>query len=290
MNLKEEFLLLKNNSYKDNITLFLLCLLAMFPILPPAAQSISLASFCLISIIFYSDNFILNLKNSKKIYWFFVFTGYYIFSLLSYFWSENKIQFWNEIQPNLVLLLLPFVFIFFIKFSNEKLKIIVFFHLVSLCIYAILWIFKLIESIQFYHLNINDSYSVYKLDGIQIDEIENKFSLFVVIVKNFFLKFKSYSNVLFEVQNIQHNDFFQYHHAYISSLYLNGILLVFTYKAYMKKLVHICLLLFFSFFVLYLGSKVNVILLAIILFYFIFKNKNIKVFFFLSRLNIDVGM
>jgi hypothetical protein len=281
MNLKEEFLLLKYNSYKDNIILFLLCVLAMFPILPPAVQSIGLGAFCCLSVMFYYQRFLGNIKKINLIYWFLILTGYYIFSLISYFWSENKIQFWNEIQPNLVLLILPFIFIFFIKFPNDVLKIIVFFHLFSLCVYGILWILKLIESIQFYHLNINDSYSIYKLEGIQIDEIGNNFSLFIILVKNFFFKFKSYSNILYEVQNIKHNDFFQYHYAYISSLYLNGILLVFSYKIYMKKVFYISLIFFFSFFVFYLGSKVNVILLAIILIYFFYKNNNLKLNFLL---------
>jgi hypothetical protein len=262
MKLKEEILLLKKYSYKENITLFLFLVLALFPILPPAAQSICLGVFCGIAIFFFSNNFISNLKNSNKIYWFFVLTGYYIFSLISYFWSENKIQFWNEIQPNLVLLILPFIFIFFLnnlvnKHSNY------FFYVLSLSqgIYMVNYYKYLIENISLFQ---KIALKTQPLNTISL------FSQIKFLILSFFNQgFQGLNWMAQEGSFYNKSILFFNHYVYTSSISLILICFyLFSRNNNLNKYFNFFLIIINTFFILYLDSKINKLLVLSFLFFF----------------------
>jgi O-antigen ligase len=129
--------------------------LFVFPVLPPAVQSIVFLSFFLLHLnsIFTNKEF-----SKEKIYDFLVFSSFYIFSLLSFFWSQNKLQFFKEIAPNFSLLFVIFIFSFSNSIKKYNKSIVLKVSMVSISIFFIYWVNYILKGIEIFNIhNVKDS-------------------------------------------------------------------------------------------------------------------------------------
>ncbi|WP_456867481.1 O-antigen ligase family protein [Galbibacter sp. BG1] len=103
---------LLENRYFKKIPYFFLILLSLYPIMPEALFSITSILFLLTSLLVYKSNFIFNynIYGAKPLI---VNTGFYFLIIFSCLYSENWLQALSSLQPTILLLLFPFIIIYF---------------------------------------------------------------------------------------------------------------------------------------------------------------------------------
>ena len=228
----------------------LLVALAFFPVYRPALQSIMLIAFSVFSIMFYYPNFKERINIKQNNISFLCITGYFIWALFSAVWSTNKSNLIKEIQPSLVLLLLPLVVIYFYPRITKKLRIIVFVGFIISNIILSLYLYHFIvlgtaRWMAFYKADTFLYESSSLMDNLKyLKQITYKWSL-------------AYGNFM----EVSKRD---YHKAYISSSFLISIalslyLLFKTKSKLIIKVVLIVVILYFSIWVLYIKSIVNML-------------------------------
>lgn len=240
-------------------------LMIMFSIWKPAVQSILIGLFCLFTILIFNKNFPDLIRNKYRYISFLLMTSYYLWSLFSFFWSENKQSFLKEIQPNLVLLIIPFIFLFFITDINKNIKKIMgIFFILSSLIYITLWFNYVVEGISLYQVNVQHVDPIRNLTFLEQVQylIQKTYRAWVAGISELGQK-KYGSNKLF------------FHPVYISAFLLCVLIqIILVFKEIQNILVRILLIfagLFITYFVLYLDSKINIALLPVILVYLIFQ-------------------
>ncbi len=132
---------------------FFLIAASLFPILPPAAQSILIVGFCLISIILYRKNFLKRIENRKVIVSFLFFISYYLWYLLSALWSNGVVEALVDAQSSLILLFFPVIFLFFLpKISQDTLRYILLLFVFVMAGYLVLWWQSYITGVSYYQV------------------------------------------------------------------------------------------------------------------------------------------
>ena len=101
---------------------FFLLLLALFPILRPAVQSILILLFALSAILLNSAAFPVRIRNRTVRNLFWIFTAYYLWHFLSLLWSDDKTAGINMLQSSLVLFIFPVIFLFFHPNLTSKIR------------------------------------------------------------------------------------------------------------------------------------------------------------------------
>jgi hypothetical protein len=266
MLLKEQFLKLKETTISENITTFVLCFLAMFPILPPALQSISLGVFCVLIIILNHNNFNRYIKDKKRNLSFIALISFYIFSLFSYFWSDNNIIFFKEVQPNLSLLTFAIVFTYFFNIKKTQIELFMYVFICVITIFVFNWYSHFVEGYGYYQkLMWNSNVFI---------EMSNYDKL-----RYFFLEFLKCKKGLSEFSRIGHyfmkTDYFFNHYTYTSALVILAI--YFSYNLikrisnWILKIIFSFMIIFFSLFVIYNDSIISKFFLLVLSFFLVIK-------------------
>jgi O-antigen ligase len=236
--------------------------LFLFPIFPNAIVPIAIGVYILL--------FILNVhnysKNQSSNLGFFLFTGFYLIWISSIFWSENKLQGFNEIRPSLYLMPIIYIFWYFkIVISYKYLKILKSTFIFSLVLYFFQWARFHIEGVslfQTYHLNVKPLNSYGFIDSI-FRLIKLNYSYYGYISEWGYFRFGKTPELFI-------------HYTYISLAIL--LALCFLYQLFVQskskfvKLFFLTIFLFLSFFLFQLPSKVNIVLfISTVLFVIFFK-------------------
>jgi O-antigen ligase len=276
----------KNKIYRKRnfVILVLFNVLALFPIFPPALQSISLGVFCGLSVLFYYEKFILKIKEKKILLSFLYITSYYLLLIGSYFWTKNKIGFYNEIQPNIVMIVLPIVICFFSNTEKLKKNLDNFYNifLISMTIFFVIWMQYMVIGLRDYqHYYPYGSYPWLYM----VPHIENSYLFSSSInLKNYYHLFKLVYQFkgaleLSVAQGYLHSKrecLFLTHYAYVGMMvnFCIAILVnkLINHKKFLGKAFLILWILFFVFFQLILNSKTNKgVLLLMVIIYFLYK-------------------
>lgn len=254
----------KIENYKYVVSSFLFIVLFSFPIMRNAVQSISLISFIVISIIFYYKDIRFKLKNISIWKRYLILTGFFWFSIISFFWTENKDLFINELQPTILIGVLPFVVLFIHPTIREKEKKYAYLlFIITLFVYLILWFEYHVEGISIYQEIILKESPIRDLSFT--DQLK-------------YLKNHSYQTWVGGVAErgqklLGYNSFFK-HSAYVSSYFLFGtVLSIYLFIKSNSLITRVFLAIStvtFLLFVVYLFSKINILLLSFFLFIAIF--------------------
>lgn len=278
-----------NNSIKGDkefIIVGILCIAALFPILPPALQSISFGLFCICSILFYYPNFKSRIKEKNRVIGFFVLSAYYFWLLFSYSWSLNSHNFWRETQVNILLLLVPFVAFFFQEKIQESSKnIILTFFLLGMMLYLYQWYQFTIDGIQEFQLwgRHDIWYQTYPEYRLMHDDVvygkkfikDLNFLDQIQLLKQ--IQFDFHLNIDKIIREGYHHKtmpaFFN-HHTY-TSMWSNFAILICIHqmkslKNWLQIFGYLFLILIFSVFIIFNASKINILCLAIIPLVFIY--------------------
>jgi hypothetical protein len=238
---------------RDIFPLFCLILLGVFPSFPPAIQSISIIAFVVSALIVYINN--IRDHFNEKLRTYFILTGFYFFSLITYFWTSDIVQFRSEIQSNVSLVLIPFVAVFLLpKLSENYVKIFLLSLVCGFLVYLIFWYSYIVQGIILFE----------KLNyGITDFSDKSAFERFIFLIVEFFGKCKSYSQLGMDGYHYfapQLNKDFFVHHSYTSAIALICILVC---SYYMKSVNHylkftfLLFILIFSIYIFYVDSQVN---------------------------------
>ena len=257
---------------RDIFPLFCLILIGLFPSFPPAIQSISVIVFVASASILYLNNIKVNFK--EKIRTYFILTGFYFFSLLTYFWTSDIVQFRIEIQSNISLVLISFVSIFLLpKLSENYVKIFLLSLVFGFLVYLIFWYNYIVQGVIIF-----EKFNY----GITDFSDKSEFERFNFLIVEFFEKYKSYSQLGMDGYHYfapqLYKDFFV-HHSYTSAIALLCILIC---VYYIKSLNHYLkfafslLILVFSFYIFYVDSQVNKFLYFLFIVVFILWHSNKK--------------
>lgn len=256
-----------------NITCGLFAVLFLFPIMPNVAQSISFFSFVGLSIFFYKNNVKTFIRNKKRVTLYLILTGFYWLIVISFFWSNNLDRYIKEIRPSILLGLFPFVLLFFHPSINGvKLKLSLRFFVFGLIVYLMFWFFHHVEGISIYQeISAKES-------PIRDENFINQIKYF--IERNYRTGIGGRS-----LRGHQYNGgtSFFVHSTYISTYYLLGIIScikLYSKESIIIKLSLVILTALFSFFIIYLSSKIVLLLLVFVLTFTFFKMKNQKIKFF----------
>ena len=257
----------KIKSNKEKISATLLVILAFFPVYRPALQSITLITFSLFSIVFYFSNFKKRIKVKQNNLAFFYITGFLFWALLSVLWSTNKSNLFHEIQPSLILLLFPIVIIYFHPKITKQLRIIVFIAFIISNLILSFYLYSFLELgtarwMSFYKRDI----FLYESNSI-IDKLK--------YLKQITYKWSfAYGNFM----EVSKRDF---HKAYTSSGFLISIalslFLIFKIKIKLLiKVILVIIILYFSVWLLYMKSIVNLIAYSSFVLFIILELKSKK--------------
>lgn len=271
-------LLNKIESYKYVISTSMFVLLFAFPIMRNALQSITVISFITISILFYYKN--ASIKLCKKNIWknYLILTGFFWFSIITFIWTKNKDLFLNELQPTILIGILPFVILFIhppIKEKQKQCAYLVF--TLSLLAYLLHWFNYHIEGVSIYQEIILKEAPVRDLS---------------IVDQLIYLKNHSYKTWVGGVAArgqdlLGYNSFFK-HYTYVSSYFLFGIILsiylLIKSKSIIIKTITIINTIFFLFLFSYLASKINILLLFLCLLSLLFFLKKRYVVIFICFL------
>lgn len=266
---------IKTNMY--TITSLLFCIMFLFPIMRNAVQSITLIAFLSISVLFYHKNFLTRIKNRNLWKNYGILTGFFWFSALTFFWTDDKFFFFNELRPSIAIAFVPFVMLFFhpkLLQKTKELAIVLF--LISLIIYAFLWFFHHVEGISIYQEIIS------KESPLRDESIVSQIRYF--LNRNYKYQIGGLSIRGYEL--LGKNSFFS-HSNYISSYYLFGFILsvhmLFRSNTYIYRLIAITTFGISILFLYYLSSKLNILLFGVFVFgiivYFL-KTTKLRIIFF----------
>jgi O-antigen ligase len=249
---------------RDIFPLFCLILIGLFPSFPPAIQSISVIVFVASALILYLNNIKVNFK--EKIRTYFILTGFYFFSLLTYFWTSDIVQFRIEIKSNISLVLISFVSIFLLpKLSENYVKIFLLSLVFGFLVYLIFWYNYIVQGV-----------IIFEKFNYGITDFSDKsgFERFNFLIVEFFEKYKSYSQLGMDGYHYfapqLYKDFFV-HHSYTSAIALLCILICVNYIKslnYYLKFAFSLLIVVFSFYIFYVDSQVNKFLYVLFVFIF----------------------
>ena len=125
---------------KDDISIFLLCFLSFFVIMPFGMLSIALITFSLWTFFIYRKTFVQSFKDfGIKPYLECVL--FYLLLILSIVYSSNKSEGLKEIQKGLPLLILPLIFLYGIRdLILKKIKFVLYSFVISNLLYIIFFL------------------------------------------------------------------------------------------------------------------------------------------------------
>jgi hypothetical protein len=240
--------------------------LALFPILRPAFQSILIGLFTAVTLWLYWPHFLKTTKDSKAIVAFLMLTGYYIWHVITFLWSDDMVGGLKDLQYNLLLLLFPFLFVFFHPKPNKRTLIRIQWTFIgAMVIFSYIWFQSYIEGISLYQ--------ELKLNEPPIGDLPFIEQLPFLFEKGYYwvsgISIRGY-----RIAEIENKMFL--HHAYLAAYFLLAwlfsIKLFFTYKSIgIKVLLSLTALLSLAF-IYYLPSTANkfifIITTPIVLYYY----------------------
>lgn len=259
---------------KSKITGLFLASLSLFPILRPAFQSILIIGFCLASVVLYWDNFSKRIKNRNLVFTFFLLTGYHIWYVFSSIWSEDIVSSIADAQSNIVLLLFPFIFLFFhpplTKNITERVQLV---FVLAMLIYLILWYRSYLSGVS--------HYQILRLQELPIREYSLFEQIEYFISKGFY--WISGSSIRgYRLANEEVKLFV--HHNYVASYLVVAFYAALNIIVHAKNLAFRTLMFFpvltFMGFVFYLPSKMNqlILLVAIPIFIYYYFGKRTAIY------------
>lgn len=271
-----------SKSRLEKINLGLLLVIAMFPIMPNAVQSLSFMLYIFSLTLCNFDLIYKRIKIRKLWIIYFIITGYLWFSVITIFWSGNLDEALKDLGRQSLLFIFPFVTIFLFKSLKEKtLTLVAYSYLTGLIIYIIIWYFFHVEGV-----------SVFQEIIAKEAPIRDK-SFFDKIT---FILSNSYTDYISGATEEGHKIIDGYkifsHRVYISSYFVFGFFLAnwtaFKSKRLITKIICLIVSFIFLFFILYLSSIQSLLLLLIALIFSIKFIKNKKAIVIILLLGIII--
>ena len=132
-----------NYNWNDKIRFIILNLSAalffLFPVYPPAVQSISFGFFIISQLAFNFKLISAQIKSMRLWLIFLGLGGFYLLSMLSILWSSNFSSYLWELSPNISYILVLFVSLFCIPFNKKHRDISIGIFVCSVLLYMLNW-------------------------------------------------------------------------------------------------------------------------------------------------------
>jgi O-antigen ligase len=245
---------------KNNLILFGLLFFFLFPMLPIALQSISYVFILLVLLLSNFNKISLNAANIKT---FTFLSGFYILSIISYFWSSNTIGFIKEVSSNFLIILFPLLLLISVKLESKNIKILKFTFVGAAFILSI-------------KILIYSSYGYMMLEHYHGNLYYYNLNIFERILKSISLGYETIYNA---AQYTYPNKNGILHRNYSSTIYLISIIFIYSLLKENKKLVikiiYILLIGYFTLNIFYYRSLINMALIIFLPFIYFFWNKGL---------------
>lgn len=233
--------------------------LSFFPVLRPALQSILIISFCVVSIVFYHKNFLKRVSNKKVVFAFLLFTGYYLWHLVSSFWSEETVDALADAQSNIILLLFPLVFLFFHpQLDKDTTKRVQLIFVLAMLGYLFLWYRSYLIGVS--------HYQILKLDELPIKEYSFFEQIAYFITEGFYWisgsSIRGYRMAEEEIKLFVHHNYIA---SYFVLAFYASLNLIFGAKNIKIKIILAIPAVLFLGIIFYLPSKMNQLVLLMAL-------------------------
>ena len=225
---------------ENKISGLILAALALFPILRPALQSILIVAFCLISVFLYRKTFLERTKGTKAIPLFLILCGYYLWYAITLFWSDDMSWGVQHLQSNLLLLLFPFIFVFFHPIPNASVRNRVQEVFIgAMLIYTFFWFQSYITGISYFqNLRLKEEFLITDLSFWEQVQY---------FINNGYYRISGSATRGFRLAG-EENKLFA-HHAYISAYLLAALAFCLNlFKVYKKRILQILLIISAVFF------------------------------------------
>jgi hypothetical protein len=260
---------------KPKITLLLFLLIGLFPAFPPAIQSISIFLFSFCSIILYTSNCGTRVQSKKFLIAYFSITGFFWWSVCTFFWSSDMVQFREESKIQIAfIVIVTSIFFFYPTVTKALIHKILFSFITGVAFYIILFFGYLIDGIDTYHRQVLDFPQLSNLS------IWNQLKELYLMKKYAVLSDTQPEFRALRGNIINQNTVFFYHHTYIGAFFNFTILVCLYFIREMNRWkttiflsLYVVLLVYLMWFI---DSKINLALSIVIVplcFLFIFFTK-----------------